>query len=114
MRRRITALWRREAARGRGWGPASIKVIHPLTKNPPSNKSKKKGELVDQLQLTPPDLSEHERAIFKLLSTDTPQQIDSLVESSKLSISQLTSALLTLEMRELIRALPGKCFVRKL
>src|SRR5438034_7124317 len=81
---------------------------------PPSHKSKKKGELVDQLQLTPPDLSEHERAIFKLLSTDTPQQIDALVESSQLSISQLTSALLTLEMRELIRALPGKCFVRKM
>ncbi|PYS34809.1 MAG: hypothetical protein DMF75_05415 [Acidobacteria bacterium] len=81
---------------------------------PPSKKSKKKGELVDQLQLAPSDLSDHERAIFKLLSTDTPQQIDALVESTKLSIPQLTSALLTLEMRELIRALPGKCFVRKL
>jgi len=45
---------------------------------------------------------------------DTPQQIDTLAEITKLSISQLTSALLTLEMRELIRALPGKCFVRKL
>jgi DNA processing protein len=80
---------------------------------PPSNK-KKKGELVDQLQLTPSDLNEHERAIFKLLTTDTPQQIDALAESTKLSITQLTAALLTLEMRELIRALPGKCFVRKL
>jgi DNA processing protein len=80
---------------------------------PPGNK-KKKGELVDQLQLTPSDLSEHERAIFKLLTTDTPQQIDTLAEATKLSITQLTSALLTLEMRELIRALPGKCFVRKM
>lgn len=81
---------------------------------PPSRKSKKKGELVDQLQLAPQDLSEHERAIFKLLTTDTPQQIDALAESTRLSITQLTSALLALEMRELIRALPGKCFVRKL
>lgn len=81
---------------------------------PPSGKSKKKGELVDQLQLAPKDLSEHERAIFKLLTTDTPQQIDALAESTRLSITQLTSALLTLEMRELIRALPGKCFVRKM
>ncbi len=81
---------------------------------PPSRKSKKKGELVDQLQLAPPDLSEHERAIFKLLTTDSPQQIDALAESTRLSITQLTSALLALEMRELIRALPGKCFVRKL
>ena len=81
---------------------------------PPSKKGKKKGELVDQLQLAAPDLSEHERRIFKLLSTDTPQQIDALAESTKLSITHLTSALLTLEMRELIRALPGKCFVRKM
>ncbi|HMH43434.1 MAG TPA: DNA-processing protein DprA [Pyrinomonadaceae bacterium] len=81
---------------------------------PPPGKKKKKGELVDQLQLTPPDLNEHERAIFKLLTTDTPQQIDTLAETTKLSITQLTSALLTLEMRELIRALPGKCFVRKM
>jgi len=81
---------------------------------PPGKKSRKKGELVDQLQLAPRDLSEHERAIFKLLSTDTPQQIDALAESTRLSITQLTSALLTLEMRELIRALPGKSFVRKL
>jgi len=81
---------------------------------PPPGRKKKKGELVDQLQLTPPDLNEHERAIFKLLTTDTPQQIDTLAETTKLSITQLTSALLTLEMRELIRALPGKCFVRKM
>jgi DNA processing protein len=81
---------------------------------PPSKKAKKKGELVDQLKLSPPDLSDHERAVFKLLSTDTPQQIDTLAEGTKLSITQLTSALLALEMRELIRALPGMCFVRKL
>ena len=81
---------------------------------PPPSHKKKKSELVDQLQLAPPDLNEHERAIFKLLSTDTPKQIDTLAESTRLSITQLTSALLTLEMRELIRALPGKCFVRKL
>ncbi|MGQ0763490.1 MAG: DNA-processing protein DprA [Acidobacteriota bacterium] len=81
---------------------------------PPSRKRTKKGELVDQLQLTPSDLSEHERAIFKLLATDTPQQIDALADATTLSITQLTSALLALEMRELIRVLPGKCFVRKM
>lgn len=81
---------------------------------PPPSKKKRKGELVDQLQLTPADLNENERAIFKLLTTDTPMQIDTLAETTKLSITQLTTALLTLEMRELIRALPGKCFVRKM
>lgn len=81
---------------------------------PPSRKSKKKGELLDQLKLTPTDLSEPELAVFKLLTTDTPLQIDTLAEGTKLSITQLTSALLALEMRELIRALPGMCFVRRM
>jgi DNA processing protein len=81
---------------------------------PPPSKRKKKGELVNQIQLAPADLNEHERTILKLLNPDTPQQIDSLAEITGLSITQLTTALLTLEMRELIRALPGKCFVRKL
>jgi len=81
---------------------------------PPRRRSKKKGELIDQLQLTPPDLSEDERTVFKLLTTDSPLQIDALAETTKLSITQLTTALLSLEMRELIRALPGKCFVRKM
>jgi len=81
---------------------------------PPPSKKKKKGELVDQLALTPTDLNEHESAIFKLLTTDTPLQIDTLAETTKLSITQLTTALLSLEMRELIRALPGQAFVRKL
>jgi len=81
---------------------------------PPSRKTKRRGELLDQLQTAPADLSDHERTVLKLLNTDTPKQIDSLVESTGLSITQLTAALLTLEMREMIRALPGKCFVRKL
>lgn len=81
---------------------------------PPPSRKKEKSELVDQLQLTPSDLNEHERAIFKLLTTDTPKQIDTLAESTRLSITQLAAALLTLEMRELIRALPGKCFVRRM
>jgi DNA processing protein len=81
---------------------------------PPTSRQRRKGELVDQLQLAPSDLYEHERAVFKALTTDAPQQIDALAESTQLSITQLTSALLALEMRELIRALPGRCFVRKM
>jgi hypothetical protein len=47
--------------------------------------------LIDQLQLTPPDLSEDERSVFKLLTTDSPLQIDALAETTKLSITQLTT-----------------------
>ena len=41
---------------------------------PPSRKRTKKGELVDQLQLTPADLSDHERAIFRFWRRIRPQQ----------------------------------------
>ena len=58
-----------------------------------------------------PDLSSR---FSRLLSADNPAHIDALVDRSRLSISDLTSALLTLEMRDLVRALPGKCFVRKM
>lgn len=70
--------------------------------------------MVEQLQLVPADLTTSEHTVFKLLSTDEPAHIDQLVEATQLSISELTGALLGLEMRELIRQLPGKCFVRKL
>jgi len=80
---------------------------------PPEPKKKEKG-LVEQLSLVPEGLSETEHSVLKLLSSDTPVHIDTLVQASRLGISELTSVLLGLEMRELIRQLPGKCFVRKL
>jgi DNA processing protein len=76
----------------------------------------KKGEkgLVEQLSLVPADLSETEHAVFRLLSPDEAVHIDELAEASKLSVPELTGALLGLEMRELVRQLPGKCFVKKI
>ena len=81
---------------------------------PPFGDKKKEKSLADQLTLVPSGLSGSETLVLKLLTADTPAQIDTLVERSKLSISDLTAALLALEMRELIRALPGRCFVRKM
>src|SRR3989440_7122827 len=80
----------------------------------PPEQKKTKGRLVEQLQLVPADLTQSEHAILKLLSTDEPAHIDQLAEATQLSIPELTGALLGLEMRELIRQLPGKCFIRKL
>jgi DNA processing protein len=79
----------------------------------PSTKKKERG-LVEQLELVPEGLSATEHAVWKMLSTDEAKHIDALAQDSHLSINELTSALLALEMRELIRQLPGKCFVRKL
>ena len=81
---------------------------------PPFGDKKKEKSLADQLTLVPRGLSESETLVLKLLTADTPTHIDMLVEGSKLSVSDLTAALLSLEMRELIRALPGRCFVRKM
>jgi DNA processing protein len=78
---------------------------------PPEPKAKGKRAGVAAL---PPDLSERERAVFKLLSADEPAHIDALAEASGAGVAELTATLLGLEMRELIRQLPGKCFVRKL
>jgi DNA processing protein len=81
---------------------------------PPFGDKKKEKSLSDRLSFVPEGLSGIETSVFKLLTPDSPSHIDLLVDRSKLSISELTAALLTLEMRELIRALPGRCFVRKL
>jgi DNA processing protein len=62
----------------------------------------------------PKDLTESERRVFKLLTTDEATHIDALAERTGLSIPELSGALLALEMRDLVRQLPGKCFVRKL
>jgi DNA processing protein len=76
--------------------------------------SKKKGDAADTRTREPADLSEPERAVFKLVKTDEPAHIDELAASSGLPISELSGVLLGLEMRELIRQLPGRCFVRKI
>jgi DNA processing protein len=81
---------------------------------PPFSDQKREKSLADQLSLVPQGLSGNERSVLKLLAADSPAHIDALVDRSRLSISDLTAALLALEMRDLIRALPGRCFVRKM
>lgn len=82
---------------------------------PPETKSKgAQDELAKQLELVPNDLSATEQSVWRLLSADSPLHIDALAEETRLSVPELTGALLALEMRELVRQLPGKCFVRKL
>jgi DNA processing protein len=72
-----------------------------------------RASLTEKLALVPEGLSQTEVSVFRLLTHDNPAHVDWLVEKSKLPISDLTAALLSLEMREVVRALPGRCFVRK-
>jgi DNA processing protein len=76
--------------------------------------SKKKGDAAPAETREPADLSDPERAVFKLISADESAHIDALAGASGLPISELTGVLLGLEMRELVRQLPGRCYVRKL
>ncbi|HEY0380045.1 MAG TPA: hypothetical protein VGC87_24240 [Pyrinomonadaceae bacterium] len=62
----------------------------------------------------PGDLSATEHIVYMLLSTEEAVHLDELAARSKLSVPELTAALLGLEMRDLIRQLPGKSFVRKI
>jgi DNA processing protein len=78
---------------------------------PPAVGTKSK---TDRFSLMPEGLSVTETSVFKLLTPDSPAHVDWLIEKSKLAVSELTAALLSLEIRDLVRALPGRCFVRRL
>ena len=80
---------------------------------PPFGPKTEKG-MSDRLSLVPQGLTRAETSVFRLLTPDTPMHIDLLIEKSKLRMSDLTSVLLSLEIKDLIRVLPGRCFVRRL
>jgi len=66
-----------------------------------------------QSESVPAGLGENERKIWQRLSADEATHVDNLLEESELSFGDLNAALLGLEMRELIRTLPGKNYARK-
>ncbi len=59
-------------------------------------------------------LSETERTLFSLLSTDKSLHVDELVEQSGLNSSVVLATLFELEMKNFVRQLPGKQFVKVL
>lgn len=61
----------------------------------------------------PFDLSENERKVWQQLSADEPVHIDVLLVSSRLSFGDLNAALVGLDIRDLIRVLPGKQYARR-
>jgi predicted Rossmann fold nucleotide-binding protein DprA/Smf involved in DNA uptake len=65
-------------------------------------------------ELAPADLTEHERVVWSLLPADETVHIDSLLESSSLSFGDLNTALVGLDIRDLIRVLPGKHYARRI
>lgn len=61
----------------------------------------------------PADLTENERRVWDILTPDDPTHIDVLSETSGLSFGELNSALVSLDIRDLIRVLPGKHYTRR-
>ncbi len=70
------------------------------------------AEKADQAAL-PVDLTSNERKVWRQLSADEPIHIDVLLESSGLSFGDLNAALVGLDIRDLIRVLPGKHYARR-
>ena len=66
-----------------------------------------------QLPLTA-ELSESERVVFRILKADEALHVDQVVEATALTPSEVLPALFELEMKGLIRQLPGKYFLRVL
>lgn len=58
-----------------------------------------------------PPLKEEEAAVYKLLS-DQPTPIDELIVKAGLPASTVTTLLLSLELKGLLRRLPGSCLIR--
>jgi DNA processing protein len=97
------------------WQDIATELPQPIAASllpPPFGK--RENPVADRLAFVPEGLSPAETCVFKLLTPDSPAHVDWLFDKSKLPISELTAALLSLEIRELVRALPGRCFVRKL
>jgi len=77
--------------------------------------SAERGESrIKQIVIDEVALSESERKVLKMLTTDDSVHIDQLISKSGLSLGELMGALLQLEMTDRIRQLPGKSFVRRM
>jgi len=97
------------------WQDIAAELPQPIAASLlPPPLSERKSAIAERLAFVPEGLSPAETCVFKLLTPDSPAHVDWLFDNSKLPISELTAALLSLEIRELVRALPGRCFVRRL
>lgn len=76
---------------------------------PPTNRPPGPGETGVLPAL---ELSENEKRVYERLKTDDETSIDEVIRHSGLPSSAVSVALLSLEMKRLVKQLPGKLFVR--
>jgi DNA processing protein len=68
----------------------------------------------EQESLLAESLAPEQKKLYDLLSADQPVQVDTLVEKSGMNSSGVLSALCEMELKGIIRQLPGKQFVKVL
>jgi DNA processing protein len=68
----------------------------------------------ERTALVQESLGPNERPLYELLETDEARHVDDLVELSGLSSSEVLAALFDLELKGVIRQLPGKQFLKVL
>ena len=71
-----------------------------------------RGEEAPARPKLPPGLSPTEAALYALLKPSDPLSIEELIDKSGLPAPQVTSGLLTLELKRLGKGLPGKKYIR--
>ena len=81
---------------------------------PPVGASEEQRATPETASLFEESLTQEQKAVFDLLRADEAIFVDSILSSVQLPPPTVLMALLELEMRGLIRQLPGKNFIRKL
>jgi DNA processing protein len=89
-------------------GEISAAILPPKLE-PPGN-----GKASNQPAPVPAGLNEHELKVWPLLPSDDSVHIDILLEESGLSFGDLNAVLVGLDIRDLIRVLPGKNYAKKI
>ncbi len=85
----------------------SAAILPPKLDVPPETANR-------QPELFPADMNENERKVWEILTADDATHIDILLETSGLSFGELNNALVSLDIRDLIRVLPGKNYARRI
>ena len=81
---------------------------------PPADASEEQQATPETASLFEESLTPEQKTVFELLRADEALFVDSILSGSRLPPPRVLMALLELEMRGLIRQLPGKNFIRKL
>ncbi len=81
---------------------------------PPKIEKQKAEGGSHQPELIPADMNGNEQKIWSILNADEPVHIGILLEQSGLSFGELNTALVALDIRDLIRVLPGKHYARRI